>query len=808
MHDATLSTLIGCAILILLSWLSGQLGGLFQSTSSLAQQISFVAAIIGFTFVRVLPNGGLWPVVIRIHRLIKYGAMFYGIFYIVSFAIWMLNPFSFSSNLVAETLYVPVILFPALFGVSGLFAIFCFAFLWKPHKRNDIFILALILIASLSLGALISIVNIYFGDLGYGARRFLPLCFAVATLMAAILLFEQIKRMYSKHQFLSVFTLSLIVLSGVISTNINLAYWSGFTPTEVSGNTDEAISFLSSPLERDPRTPILTVGDLSRYSIESIPSTYLIDRYRLPIWNSPSPEIPLMLLQSDSYLPPHVYIHQRDLSVLEDKYSSGYVSSHYSEFFTESFSNPEVTIFESPSGSPPSPISDTVLVIDDYTLRSNLYALDMLSFGNYEFTTCISSDLVTFAEGSIVIIPGDNEGNMELIEKITEISESETLILIVNTDGFGPIANHFFESVSLEIIQATTIVKQTESINLPSNVFANRLTTNANSSVVATYSDGTIETPLAVRLSEDTITQVYLNLLPIVNASQQTQGWASNDFAAILSKLIDVSGIPLESNHNFESWCYSGNTAMFNSANMRGDILVETQSVSAIDNSGLVNVSIEMNGYAVEVLGIQAITISNGNCRRIQASEIHIADGFGFYSKISSPKIRLYFEGINNELTLLTNQNDTFVMPIQNQWVSIVGDIGIISRNPTDLHVVGVSDFESMYSLFELYPELRSSGHNLTIGGTMECTIPASATITFLSDVVWIGAASRTPRVYGWTEFPSIILTLIVSSIVAVPLILIQVIRRYRPEFLKYLKMVGSSFNPREKGIHEESLII
>jgi len=525
LKEASLATLIGSITYFSYAWISSTLGGIVKSPPMDTLLILAGTATLSCILTRRSPRQLMInPSANRQTRFVEVFTIAIALVFMSGLLVWFSFPKMFSVSQVYEIFYIPLMMYPVLLGIVGFFALHGLVVITKKYKKDPAIVPILLFLVVLAFGKLVSFLNVEFCDLGYGERRFLPVIFAAASMMASVSFVKQAsKLLHDKKKVLLTTIMALIVIAGVTSTNLSVEYWKLTTETpRVSHYALEAAEYLSSPHNRDIRTPILTASTSTRSIAEYIPSPYVVDKYRYPIWESRHPEAPLLILYNKYYPPPYLYVDQQDFDYISSRYMDDYFAGHMLRLLPKAYSNPEVTAFRVPEGVPPSLDSNVVLIIPNDNRTDYLSAYDTLSLGGYDYTVCLNSDTKTITDGETIIIPRDDENYIKLLENLAlqaEFQQGDKEVIIFNLNGYGPFADLFFESeVQAEDIRATHIKGLESTLDLPIEVDAYSLIERDNIRVLAWYSDGKEETPFAAELVKDARRLVYINVYPIIKA--------------------------------------------------------------------------------------------------------------------------------------------------------------------------------------------------------------------------------------------------------------------------------------------------
>jgi hypothetical protein len=553
LKECSFSILIGSIIYASYALVSSMFGGIFMAPSTYVLLILVGAAITSC----ILTNKPILQRSINllsslVMRAVKVLVLIIALVFMAGLSTWFSSPKSFSISYVYETYYIPLMLYPVMLGIIGFFALHGITVISKKHRSNVVVLCVFLFLFTLVYGKIISLINAGFTDLGYGEKRFLPALFASCSMMASVSFLELSKFLHGK-KFLLASVITLMVITGMTSTNLSIEYWD--RPGSVSYYALDGIEYLSSPLNRDIRTPILTVSSTTRLLAEYIPSPYIINAYRYPLWESRSPEAVALILYNKYYLPPYLFLTYQDFDYMLSRYANGYFTKHMFQLLLKAYENPEIAAYKIPQGTPPSLNSATLLVIPNEDSADYLYAYDMLSLAQCEYTTCLISDIKTIVSGKNIILPRDDEAYLNLLEKLesqVDFQKEGKEVIILNLNGLGPLANLFFKMESSHEVSVTKIKTVNLTLNLPIEIDVPYIVEKENVSVLAWYSNEEKKVPFAAERIRGNQRLIYINVYPLIIAGSKEEFYADPRYVLylLMSELKDGSVIDLSLNGN------------------------------------------------------------------------------------------------------------------------------------------------------------------------------------------------------------------------------------------------------------------
>ena len=366
------------------------------------------------------------------------------VLFLGGFFAW-LSSTDFSMSYVIEIQFIPWLLYPVRLGIVGALALVGIMVVTK-YRHDPVLLFVCLLTSAFLVGKLVSIINLYYPT-GYWEWRFLFFVFAAASMLAPIIILRVGKILFKKSNrrlFLTTLLLGMVIISGFSSTFLTLEFQ--ITQLNPVSNTEaDALSYFSGLLEEGAAPSILTVPQSSS-AYRLVPVAYYYSNILPVIWESRYPEVPLNVLYNMKYPNTYIYLRERDLDILRNKYVDGYIASTLLQSLPEAFNNSEVQIYKLLNGVPPVSNSKTVLVMPFNSTLDGTYffAYDMLSLGGYNYTVMLDSD-PNILQGRTIIIPSDKSTN--IINDILQNSkvQNEQKFVILNTNGYGPLSRLFLK---------------------------------------------------------------------------------------------------------------------------------------------------------------------------------------------------------------------------------------------------------------------------------------------------------------------------------------------------------------------------
>jgi hypothetical protein len=383
-------------------------------------------------------------------RIISVALLAYGILFVY----WLTNIDSIKDDIYKifafpGALYsVPISIFPELLGLAGFLSIPVMVLLLRKNNRTDpLVIFPIIFIGILIVGRIISYVNINIQSSDYWERRLVPYLWISVSILSSIAvpklinLLDRLKlfgRNFTEIRvFATIFVIFFLVLGAMLSTFLTLEYSS--IVASISTASENEKTLLNELTEVNPNSTILTATPRSQSLAEFQHFNYNIGYYGEQIWPSVSPELPMNIL-SGLNSTAIIYMPNKDMdAIIRQGYDDAYVASHLLQIAPDIGNNSSLgKIIQIPRLSPPTSSSDMVLVLPNEISKSQYFAYDILSLGQYNYTSALPSDISTLKNAKILVAPSEEIAN-NIIEFRDIFKLNFENLIILNSDGYGQI---------------------------------------------------------------------------------------------------------------------------------------------------------------------------------------------------------------------------------------------------------------------------------------------------------------------------------------------------------------------------------
>lgn len=326
--------------------------------------------------------------------------------YLIALLTWFF--IDFESSVFVELGVVPWFVFPLILGILGLLSLLSIRYLDHILPNSFVFLILMLLLIMVVLGQIISYVNVNLTPTNFWEKRLLIYVFLAVSLLAPISLLKFVDGISVKRKFLSNITImviiSVIVISGFSSMALQSEYWYLQT-NRLAMEKDEldALNTLKENLNIEKRSFTISPSITSMRSITYAAPPYQQSQPEISYY-SKGPDMPLFTLRSHNLPHAYLYLHERDLSLLNDKES--WLLDHYIPLLPVTFANNNVTIYNASRISFPLSQSDTTLIIPNdprISQDSWLFAYDMISQNDVNYTVMYDIDHNVFNSKTVLL---------------------------------------------------------------------------------------------------------------------------------------------------------------------------------------------------------------------------------------------------------------------------------------------------------------------------------------------------------------------------------------------------------------------
>lgn len=323
-----------------------------------------------------------------------------------------------------------------------------------------------------------------------------------------------------------------------------------------------------------------------------------------------------------------------------------------------------------------------IRVLNDVPAESTsiFYSYDLLSLTGLNYTTVLSGD-ENLNEYRTLVLPYDDITNQNLITEIENYAKSNVrYVVIINTNGYGPLLSIFGNKTSETFVVDKTLVERY--FGMQTQIEVPQINLNSGVTALAHYANTASSSPFVMETTQGQVTLIYVNIYPLLSQNQLFDPAPTNTLAKTLNNYID-----LYDQTTVTSW-FAEPSLLFTEFQANGTISVSSNSIASI--------SLPEN---------QTLNINSGNSVLIESADITVQGGYGFYTTLTA---------LNPTVTLQGDQSTS---------VSIRGNVTFILRQP-EISVNGNIQFENFYMLHP--PTIYTDGRTTTLSGNITLNIYVS----------------------------------------------------------------------------------
>lgn len=480
---------------------------------------------------------------------------------IISLIVWYWSLPSLSVGAVGEI--VPWYLYPLRLGFPLFMAVISVPWLIRQGNLQALKLGLIITIPSVALARLInylSKINFQYPTLEVYIAQFIWIGLAIlSSFILAELPTRITKSSFSRFRFVNKFCIALIwlfiLVGGFSSTLLTIRGYSGMQiqPPEELKTMDYIRSLTHG------NDVIATPSFLFIHKIFSFTGRCpLGPAYVKPFFGTNNPEHFFNILHGNRYTFQDLQIKYialpkvHRLSENLQQYENGFVMGHLTKHLRPIFEDESIILYEIPSFSPPSPVSDFAFMRINTEPETYIYPLVAISMAQLNYTVALPSDWKLLTEQfSTMLLPADLE--QFSLEKILEwVSGGKTLIVFDSLGHDGNFSRPFENLLSIRV--ATTDRTLVDGIKgLEGEVNFPPITTPMHFSIdddvvpVAFYTkDGEPISPYAFSKKVGNGKIIYVEIYPFYGALKTNSENSISSLYANLGGLIDVLGLPLQ----------------------------------------------------------------------------------------------------------------------------------------------------------------------------------------------------------------------------------------------------------------------
>jgi hypothetical protein len=313
------------------------------------------------------------------------------------------------------------------------------------------------------------------------------------------------------------------------------------------------------------------------------------------------------------------------------------------------------------------------------SLSPVFYAYDLLSSLGLNYTTVLSDD-DTINNYKTLILPYDDAVTYDILLKLNTLYRKEvSTVIIINTNGYGPLLS-FFGNISSNKIFANAISSQTHYAIQP-HVEVQKIYPSKDTKVIAQYINDNMSSPLVMATDQSRFKLIYVNIYPLLLQGQ-------------LFKPVVLEALEILSNY-IDPYNATKVTSWFTEPSLLFTRLIANGTIN-IQSNTLISIQLPEN---------QTLDMKSYKTVRIESKKIIVQPGYGYYATV-----------VAFDPTIILTGNQTASIPIND-------NVTLLLRRPK-ISINGTIQFESFYMLHP--PPIYSDGRTTTLIGNVTLDIQLS----------------------------------------------------------------------------------
>lgn len=346
-------------------------------------------------------------------------------------------------------------------------------------------------------------------------------------------------------------------------------------------------------------------------------------------------------------------------------------------------------------------VLEYVRVLNDIpaTAEPVYYAYDLLSALGLNYTTTLSTDNTRGSHVTQILPYDDITTNEALIELENQQTTNTHYVVILNTNGYGPLLNLFGNATSESFKADGIFTNEYSTMRFSAEVPV--IIPNDRTEVKATYTNDSLSSPMIMITTQKQFTLIYVNLYPLIPQNQLLNH-------SLIQVLEEVLHNPMETydEATVSPW-FREPSMLFRGFKADGTIQVTSDAVASIKLQE--NSTISANSET----GYDGSTLSMERYHKIKISstKLTLQKGYGFYASLIAYNPSVTLEGS------------------QTAKIDITGYATFLLRQP-EINVNGKIQFENFYMLHP--PTIYTDGGNTTLSGNIVLNIYVSDDATIV----------------------------------------------------------------------------
>ncbi|MCD6514428.1 MAG: hypothetical protein J7L07_05850, partial [Candidatus Odinarchaeota archaeon] len=465
----------------------------------------------------------------------------------------------------------PWFVYPMQLGVTGIMALINITSSRDNLTTREKYLIMLIALLFI-FGKMLNLVNANLFFTGYYESRIIYMMFiptSIITAQGINKIFLKINHSETKFlqrkiikQFIIVFLLGIIIISGIFSTLFSIEFWRvandpwGERSEEITPGEMEGLNFISSNAQQTITvlTTVRLMGSISDEEVRLIGVNVFPHMFQLSPFIAERPET-IFYFQNALNLK-YIFISSRDTDILS-QYNRSYLINHLLKHLPIVFKNDDVTIYKVPSFYPPSNSDFAVVLPYNFVSDVIFYSLEMVALSKLRYETYINEDYAQFKSKIILLSydPMEEElNNEELINATTYVTNyikwvtRGGTLMVLNTHGFGIFSN-MLSIKNLSVAEKADAIKNNDRLlPVPSLLVFKTCSTDPTVRVIANYIyNGSIVSPFIYAKKYGNGKIIVVDILPLYTAllsmEEESRRWELFDK---IKYILDLTNLQVQ----------------------------------------------------------------------------------------------------------------------------------------------------------------------------------------------------------------------------------------------------------------------
>jgi hypothetical protein len=326
--------------------------------------------------------------------------------------------------------------------------------------------------------------------------------------------------------------------------------------------------------------------------------------------------------------------------------------------------------------------------------------------------------------------------NIRPIEDYLNFLKSGRKLIVLNTNGYNYIASSLF-SEGNSTFSAMKIEGVNVALDLPEDVIVPKLALkNTTVWVVSRYIGLNAEAPFIVKQNYGEGELIYVNINPVIEAIRK--GVNPSTYYKLLDSILEDLNLP-----KIERILTLRTDGYVKEIQLKISSKIETTSLIFPTKTALKQVEIQTSNGSITISNINNVKIKNYARLSINAENITISNGQGFYATLTLSNFTIQSEGIPIDIEVGTEESKYSISRVERISITPHDSIQLLARTPKVR--ASQATFIEFYTLGLLQERTRTYGQNLNVNATTSFQIMLSDSYTMLENVEISGSFERQP---------------------------------------------------------------